>query len=204
MRLPTILRACALRQARRARAATCGAPRLARDTRGATIVEFAMVAVPFIALLLAVAVTSLAYFVQEVLETGVESAARNIVTGRTQAADDTGSQSGMTKAQLAERFRKAGCASLPAFLPCSRLYVEVKSTGDWASMDNSAPAVTIGSDGRIANTFAYDLGSQGSIVLVRFMYLWPVQSAPLFYFSNMGPGRRLLMATSVAKSETYS
>lgn len=191
MRLSTILRART-------------ALRLSRDTRGATIVEFAMVAVPFIALMLAVAVTSLAYFVQETLETGVEKAARDIVTGRTQAADDSGTKSGMTKQQLAERFRKAGCAALPAFLPCSRLYVEVKSSTDWTSLDNSAPAITIGSNGTITNGFSYDLGSQGSIVLVRFMYLWPVQSAPLFDFSNMGKGRRLLMATSVAKSETYS
>lgn len=163
-----------------------------------------MVAAPFIALILAVFVTSLAYFVQETLETGVERAARNIITGRTQAADAAGVASGMTQQQLAERFRKAGCASLPAFLPCSRLSVEVKSATDWTTMNNAPPAITIGSNGAISNTFAYDLGAQGSIVSVRFMYLWPVQRAPLFDFSNMGPGRRLLMATSVAKSETYS
>lgn len=193
MRLRTILRARATLRLR-----------LRRDTRGATIVEFAMVAVPFIALVLAVAVTSLAYFVQETLETGVEKVARDIVTGRTQAADDAGARTGMTKQQLAERFRKASCAALPAFLPCSRLYVEVKSSTDWSSIDNSAPNITIGSNGTITNSFSYDLGNQGSIVLVRFLYLWPVQSSPLFDFSNMGKGRRLLMATSVAKSETYS
>lgn len=175
-----------------------------RDRRGATIVEFALVATPFFALIMAVLVTSLSYFVQETLETSVEKAARNIVTGRTQAADDASSKSGKSKAELAERFRQAGCASLPAFLPCSRLAVEVKSAGDWTTMDNTPPQVTLDANGRIANTFAYDLGNQGSIVSVRFMYLWPVQTAPLFDFSNMGRGRRLLMATSVAKSETYS
>lgn len=163
-----------------------------------------MVITPFVALMMAVAVTSLAYFVQETLETGVERAARGIVTGQTQAADDTAVTSGMTRAQLAERFRKAGCASLPAFLPCSRLYVEVKSAADWTLLDNTPPPIAIGPDGRISNTFAYDLGNQGSIVAVRFMYLWPIQTSPLFDFSNMGTGRRLLMATSVAKSETYS
>lgn len=203
MRPPTIPRARARRPAHRAPAAHRGAARLLRDARGATIVEFAIVAVPFVALMLAVAVTSLAYFVQETLETAVERAARGIVTGRTQAADNNGTMSGMTRAQLAERFRQAGCASLPAFLPCSRLYVEVKSAVDWTLLDNSPPAITMGPDGRIANVFAYDLGNQGSIVAIRFMYVWPIQTSPLFDFSNIGKGRRLLMATSVAKSETY-
>jgi Flp pilus assembly protein TadG len=146
MRPPTILSACARRPAHRAPAAHRGAARLLRDARGATIVEFAIVAVPFFALMLAVAVTSLAYFVQETLETAVERAARGIVTGRTQAADNNGTMSGMTRAQLAERFRQAGCASLPAFLPCSRLYVEVKSAVDWTLLDNSPPAIA-GDDG---------------------------------------------------------
>ncbi|WP_426260047.1 TadE/TadG family type IV pilus assembly protein [Sphingomonas sp. DC1100-1] len=76
MRPPTIPRARARRPAHRAPAAHRGAARLLRDARGATIVEFAIVAVPFVALMLAVAVTSLAYFVQETLETAVERAAR--------------------------------------------------------------------------------------------------------------------------------
>src|SRR5256885_1517443 len=88
MRPPTIPRARAGRPAHRAPAAHRGAARLLRDARGATIVEFAIVAVPFVALMLAVAVTSLAYFVQETLETAVERAARGIVTGLRPAGHD--------------------------------------------------------------------------------------------------------------------
>ena len=53
MRPPTIPRARARRPAHRAPAAHGGAARLLRDARGATIVEFAMVVIPFIALMLA-------------------------------------------------------------------------------------------------------------------------------------------------------
>ncbi|MCP3735144.1 pilus assembly protein [Sphingomonas sp. RP10(2022)] len=175
--------------------------RIAGDARGAVLVEFAIVAVPFIALMLAIIQTSLIYFAQETLETTVEAASRSIVTGKRQAADAAGKVAGMTQAQLAERFRRAGCTSMPAFLSCSRLYVEVKNAGNW---NDTPTALTFDANGKISNTFAYDLGSQGSVVVVRFMYLWPLQGAPLFNLSNAPSGQRVLFATSVAKSEAYS
>ncbi|GAA3261122.1 hypothetical protein GCM10020258_24170 [Sphingomonas yabuuchiae] len=81
------------------------------------IVEFALVAAPFIALLLAILQSSLAYLAQEALESAVEVAARGIVTGQVQAADLEGLGDGMTKAQLAERFRSKGASRCPASCP---------------------------------------------------------------------------------------
>ena len=99
-------------------------------------------------------------------------------------------------------------ADFPAFAQTTvaRLQADLevlRQQGFKLALIDTPPAITMGPDGRIANVFAYDLGNQGSIVAVRFMYVWPIQTSPLFDFSNIGKGRRLLMATSVAKSETY-
>ncbi|AXJ97025.1 pilus assembly protein [Sphingomonas sp. FARSPH] len=177
---------------------------LARDRRGVSVIEFALIAAPMIALILAGLQTSLIYFAQQGLETAVEAAARSVVTGKAQASD--AQATGMNQQQLAERFRQAACARVPRFLRCNRLYVEVASAPNWSGMSTTVPTLTFDSNGNISNTFRYDLGSQGSVVMVRLMYLWPIQTGPLgLSFSNLGAGRqgRLMVATSVAKTENF-
>ncbi|WP_343525785.1 TadE/TadG family type IV pilus assembly protein [Sphingomonas sp.] len=173
------------------------------DRRGGAIVEFALVATPFFALLLAIIQTSLAYFAQEALETAVEVAARGIVTGQTQAADIQSGGQGMSQSQLAERFRQAGCKALPVFLTCSRLYVDVKSAPSGTGLVNNALQLSFDPSGKPTNAFSYSLGTQGSLVMVRFIYLWPMQIAPKADLSPATAGQTVLMATSVSKSEAY-
>jgi Flp pilus assembly protein TadG len=173
------------------------------DRRGAVLVEFAFIVVPFFALLFAILQTSLTYFANEALETGVEAAARSVVTGKNQLADSNGKSKGMTDAQLAERFRQQSCTRLLAFMTCDRLMVEVRSSTDWTTIDTSLPTLTYDSDGNVTNTFDYDPGAQGAIVMVRFMYLWPIEADPLIALANIEGSRRLLVTTSVAKTEAY-
>ncbi|MGE7206923.1 TadE/TadG family type IV pilus assembly protein [Sphingomonas sp. NPDC019816] len=171
------------------------------DRRGAVLVEFALIAAPFLALMFAILQTSLAYLAQEALETAVEVAARGIVTGQTQAADVAGKSTGMTRAQLAERFRTRGCQALPSFLSCSRLFVDVTSTSVGA-VANGAPPLTFDGAGKITN-LSYDTGSQGALVTVRFIYLWPMPIAPTATMSPLGKSPTILIATSVSKTEAY-
>ncbi|WP_454279097.1 TadE/TadG family type IV pilus assembly protein [Sphingomonas sp. Marseille-Q8236] len=174
------------------------------DSRGATIVEFALVATPFIALLLAIMQASLAYLAQEALESAVEVAARSVITGQAQAGDIQGSGTGMTQAQLAERFRRNGCAALPSFMSCARLYVDVKSAATGTALGSNAMSLTFDANGKPTNSFSYDLGEQGALVMVRFIYLWPMRVAPNADLTGKGSGQTVLMATSVSKSEAYT
>ena len=178
---------------------------LATANDGATIIEFAFVAAPFIAILMAILQTTLIYFAQESLETAVEAVGRTVVTGQAQASDASGSGSGMTQAQLQARFQQTACASLPKYLSCSRLFVDVRSATSWGSMNTALPTITLDQNGNPTNSFSYSLGSQGAVVMVRLMYIWPLQGSPLqLGLSNIGGGERLIVATSVAKTETYS
>lgn len=187
----------ALRASRIARSAVA-------ERRAATVLEFALVVAPFFALLMAVLQTSLIYFAQEAIETSVEVAARSIITGQAQASDSAGSTSGLTAAQLQERFRTTACASLPGYMTCKNLLVDVRSATSWGSMDTSLPKLTFDANGNPTNSFSYSLGSQGAVVMVRLMYLWPIQAAPMqLNLANAGNGQRLIVATSVAKTESY-
>ena len=58
-----------------------------KDRKGATAVEFALVATPFLALVVALIQTFLVFFAQSILENTVRQAARQILTGQTQTAD---------------------------------------------------------------------------------------------------------------------
>ena len=178
-----------------------GGPRSAilTDRRGTTIVEFALVAAPFFALLLAILQSSLAYLAQEALESAVESAARSVITGKAQAADLQSIGQGMAPAQMAERFRKAACAGLPGFMSCSRLYVDVKSAPTASGLGGNSLPVKLGADGKPTNQFSYELGSQGALVMIRLVYLWPMPVAP----TASGGGQTILIATSVSKTEPY-
>jgi Flp pilus assembly protein TadG len=175
-----------------------------RDCCGNTMVEFALVSPAFIALLLAITETALVFFAQEALETGAEASARSIITGQAQMKDATGAATGMTAAQLQERFRTTACAALPAFMTCSNVMIDVQSYSGFSAASTAPPTITYNGAGNITNSWNYNLGSAGSIVVVRLMYLWPVPPGPLgFNLGNLQAGKRLLLASSVAKSEPY-
>jgi Flp pilus assembly protein TadG len=167
--------------------------RLLRDTQGAVIMEFAICSAAFLALLLACAQTVLIFFAQQVLQTAAESGARYIMTGQA-------TQAGMNVTQ----FRSYACGQIPPVLDCSKLFVDVRSAGSFDALDDADPVVTYDGNGAINNSWRFETGAPGTIMIVRVMYLWNVQLGPLgLDFSNAGRGRRLLIGTMVFKSEPY-
>ncbi len=170
---------------------------------GAAILEFALVAAPFLALLIAILETALTFYAQQSIQTATETAARSLMTGATQSADATAS--GMTNAQLAARFKTTACAGLPTFLSCSKLLIDVEHANTFTSISTAAPRITFDANGNPSNNFIYDTGAAGDIVIIRLMYLWPVSSGPLgFSLANVSNNTHLLIGTSVAKTEPYA
>ena len=166
-----------------------------RDARAATIVEFALVIAPLIALLLAILETSLVYFSQEGLETTAEAAGRLVMTGQAQSAGWSASQ-----------FQTQVCNTLPPYMSCSQLMIDVQSSSSFSNANIGMPTITYNSNnGADSNAWQYNVGAAGAIVVVRLMYIWPVPTGPLgFSLANTSNGRRVLMATSVTKTEPYS
>ena len=167
------------------------AARIADDTRGVTMIEFAFVAGPLFALIIAIVQVSLVFFAQQNLESTAASATRQLMTGSAQSA-------GMTQSQ----FLSAVCAKLPVFMKCANVMVDVQSTSNFSSSNTSAPTLTYNASGNVNNTWAYQPGGPGQITTVKVMYIWAVNKGPLgFDLSTMSGGNRLLIATSVFKTE---
>lgn len=163
----------------------------ATDRRGVTAVEFALVAAPFLALLIAILETCLVFLAQEVLQTATSQAARLIMTGQAQTQS-------MTPAQ----FRQQVCNDTAALFSCSGIYVNVQT---FTSFGGVTPLNPLQSGNFNSAGMNYSTGAAGDIVLVQVFYQWPVNLGPLgFSLSNMNGNNRLLVATAVFRNEPYS
>jgi Flp pilus assembly protein TadG len=166
---------------------------LCRDERGAALIEFALVGSVFLALLLGSLQIALVFFAQQSLETAAEATTRQIMTGQVQKAN-------MTAAQ----FKTAACNNLPSFFKCANLMIDIRTASAFSAASTAMPALTYDANGNPTNVWTYDVGGAGSIVVMRVMYVWPVLPGPLnFNLANQGTAKRMLMATSVFKSEPY-
>jgi Flp pilus assembly protein TadG len=169
-------------------------PRLALFRRflgtgsGATAVEFALVAPPFIALLYAILQTTLIFFAQQVLQTATIQAARLIMTGQAQSGNYTASQ-----------FQQAVCANATSLFNCGGIYVNVQTFSSFSSVTMLNPV----SNGTFSSSgMSYSPGGTGDIEVVQVFYQWPVYPGPLgFSLSNASGNNRVLVATAAFRNE---
>ena len=161
--------------------------------RGSAAIEFAIVAPILLALIVATLQTSILFFVQQTLESTVEMSARTLATGLAQTTGMTG-----------PAFRTALCKTLPPFLRCDAIVIDVRAIDGFTQAGNGLPSL-VDSAGNPIAAGAFAPGDAGSVVVMRVVYPFPVLPGPLgFSLSNMGGGKRLLMATSVFRTEPYS
>jgi Flp pilus assembly protein TadG len=166
---------------------------LLADRKGATAVEFALVAAPFIALLVAVIQTFLVFFAQQLLESVVNESSRQILTGQAQAQN-------MTQTQFAQ----AVCSNVVILFNCNNLMIDVEVAGSWSTANTGLPSLTFDSNENVTNAWQFNPGNPGDIVIVRVMYQWPVFMGPLgFNLANLSNGNRLIMASTAFKNESY-
>jgi Flp pilus assembly protein TadG len=163
----------------------------ARNERGATAVEFALVAAPFLALIIALMQTFMVFFAQQMLESVVRQSARLVLTGQVQSAQ-------MNQAA----FKQKVCDQIVILFSCSGLMVDMQVASSWSTATTATPTLTFDSSGKVTNTWAYDPGDAGDIVVLRVMYIWPVVLGPLgFNLSNLGNGNRLMMSSAAFQNE---
>ncbi|MBB4197430.1 pilus assembly protein TadE [Rhodoblastus sphagnicola] len=164
---------------------------VARD--GSTAVEFALIAMPFLVVLIAIFQVAVIFLAQHELETAVEKTARGLLTGQTQSA-------GLTRSQ----FASSVCAKLPALFDCSKLMIDLQTAGAFSAADTTAPTLTYDASGNVTNAWQFNLGASGNIMVLRVMYQFPVLPGLMnFNLSNLGNGARLLMASAVFQAESY-
>ncbi|WP_426609439.1 TadE/TadG family type IV pilus assembly protein [Bradyrhizobium sp. McL0616] len=166
----------------------------AGDNKGATAVEFALVAAPFLALIIALIQTFLVFFAQELLESVVHQSARLVMTGQVQSAQ-------MTQAA----FKQKVCDQIVIFFNCTGIMVDVQVANTWTTADTSMPPLTFDSTGAVNNVWQFNPGTAGDIVVLRVTYIWPVVLGPLgFNLSNISNGNRQIMASAAFQNEPSS
>jgi hypothetical protein len=166
-------------------------PRFGRDNSGASALEFALVAVPFLLLIFAVLEVGLVYFATFTLENATAQGARLIRTGQAQ-----------TQKFDAGKFKAEVCKSLGAPLSCADLRLDVRHFPSFGGIDLPSP---LDGGGNLKTNFSYDPGLGGEIVVVRAFYQWTLAAKlpEAVGLGNMPNGDRLLVATSAFRNEPF-
>ena len=168
------------------------ARRWIRQQDGATTVEFALVAAPFMAMIFAIMETAIVFFAGQSLETAAADSARLIMTGQAQTSgfDQT-------------KFKQAVCAKIFGLFDCANgLYIDVKNYPAFAGISTAKPLTNNGL--LDTSNFGYAPGGPGDIVVVRLMYQWPVYVSLLgLNLADTSNGKRLLVSTVAFRNEPY-
>jgi Flp pilus assembly protein TadG len=167
--------------------------RLAGGTRGASLVEFAMVAIPFFLILIGTFEIGFIFWGTHELENATEDAARRIRTGQVQAGNVD-----------AAAFKTVVCQHVTVLKDCtSKLQLDVRTFANYGQIA-SAPKALDQKGNLNSNSFVWQPGGPRAIVLVRTYYEWPLltilTSASL---GNMANGDRLLSAAAAFRNEAW-
>jgi Flp pilus assembly protein TadG len=163
--------------------------------RGTTAVEFALIAPAFIAMIIAIFQVTTFLFAQQVLQNAAVAAGRLIMTGQVQNGSVTQSQ-----------FATDVCPSVQALFTCANLMVNVQSYADFsaASSGTGEPTLTYNSNGTVSNTWTYDPGTPGQVMVVQLIYQWPIIGGPFGYvLNNIGNGYTEMMGVTAFRVEPY-
>ena len=166
---------------------------LVHSESGAAAVEFALVAAPFLALLVAILQTGIVFLASRVLDEVTAQASRYVMTG--QAQQSNMSQSG---------FATYVCNNTFAMFTCANFMINVQNYASFSAASTTTPTLTFNGNGTVSNTWTWSPGNPGDIVVLQVMYQWPIVLGPLgFNLGNLANGNRLLVSTAVFKNEPY-
>lgn len=173
--------------------------RFRRAQEGATAVEFALIAMPFLMVLAAILETAMLFWTSQVLEEAVSQTSRRLLTGEsysryTNAATNT------------QAFKNDVCAAASALVDCEKLVIDVRTYSSFANAktgtDGSNP---ISAGGLNTTGFGFNQSQPQQIVVVR-----AVLEYPLFFTGwssalvNIGSGRRGIVASMTFRAEPFT
>jgi Flp pilus assembly protein TadG len=174
-----------------------------RDVSGATSVEFAIVATPFVLLLFGILSVCLYYFADFSTENATWQAARAMRTGQLQQSQ--GAYAGaVTTSDRKQIFKQAFCDRAPLFTDCmSKVIVIVQSNAGFGGITQPSCA----SNGVLISdsSAAFNTGAASSVILVTVCYPWDFGGKlPMFKLGNLQGGALLMQASAAFRTEPYN
>jgi Flp pilus assembly protein TadG len=175
-----------------------GLARLKRDENGATAIEFAMVAAPFLMFMFALIGISTYFFVMTSLDRGMDKTSRKIRTGEAQNANMT-----------VLDFKNQLCQAAGGWIKCNKIQVFVQKYSDWQSVQ---PQACVNSGGQVvtntangSDKIAQYSGSASDVVLITTCYKWDFAgNLPFFHIGNMADGSMMMQTATAFRTEPYS
>lgn len=165
--------------------------KFARNDTGSVAVEFALLALPFFAVIAAILETAIIFLASQMLETAVHDTSRLIRTGQVQDAGYT-----------SDDFRQKVCENGFGLFDCDKLKIRVRVLNDFISANSVMPIDL--NDGSWIITEQYDPGVGKSIVIAEAYYKWDtIFDVMGFNLDNSNDGTRLLGAVRVWRNEPF-
>ena len=166
---------------------------LIRDRRGATAIEFAILALPFILLIFAVFETTISFTAEQVMSNATDKVARQVRTGQISLETTD-----------ADAFRKMICDDLEVFVAddCPDLHFDLQAYDSFADVPKSIP---FSSPGVVdTSSFTYAPGGPEQINNLRVLYKWPVLTDIMkSRLAGLKDGRILLYSTTTWQNEPF-
>jgi Flp pilus assembly protein TadG len=161
------------------------------STRGVSMLEFALIAMPLFILIFGILEVGLIFWGTYELDNATLSAARMIRTGQAQTG-------GLTQQAMVSQI----CNSLFILPNCtSSLQLYVQNFSDFTAVTAPNP---LNAQGNLQTSFPYQPGGPATVNLVTAFYEWPLVSfSSLLLLSNLADGNRLLQSSAVFKTEPY-
>jgi Flp pilus assembly protein TadG len=162
-----------------------------RNESGRAAVDFALVMLPFLAVLMAIIESAIVLLAGQVLQTATTNAARQILTGQAQNAGWSAGQ-----------FKTFVCGGLTVMFNCGSLNIDVRAFSSFSSVNLPSPT---NANGSLTNSYVFQPGNPGDVVVVRLIYQWPIYASGLGIglVSNSANNTNTLVATAAFRNEPY-
>lgn len=167
--------------------------RFMADRRGATAIEFSILALPFFALLFAVLETTISFSAEQTMANAADRLSREIRIGTLDPAvtDE-------------DAFRAMICERMDLFVTdgCPGLHFDLQSYPNFAAVPKTIPYSAPG----VIDTrgFRYAPGGAGTINNLRVLYKWPVITNLMkTRIAGLEDGHVLLYATTTWQNEPF-
>lgn len=160
-----------------------------RDDRGSVVTEFAMVAPPFILLMMGIIELSVMFFTGSVIEGATKEAARTIRTGQVQSEADP-----------VTAFQNQLCDALFNVIDCTKVIYNVQTYGSFNAVNMP---IEVDQDGEIINS-GFSPGGSGAVTVVRAIYRWEYTTPLIGDLITAGLAGNLIVSTVAFQNEPYN
>lgn len=170
-----------------------------KNRDGATVVEFALLAMPFILLIFAIIESCISFAAQEVMQNAADDYGRQFRTGKIQIGTLTQTEFRQKICDRIEVFVGEGC------LAGTHLKIDLRSFTTFQQAADAVANIDKNDELSVSGGFKYEPGRSQSINMLRLYYEWPVMTDILrTQMSDLKKKRYTLhFAAAVWQNEPY-